>query len=126
LKIVTAFLPRFETWLPPQFDTEGRFAVKGKCCFVEQIVAVLKQVEMVVPVLDLGRQVETSEQTIGNPPVWRLKQFQEEKEKLKKMVAESIPRGLLGFRRGPRRSRMSPQEMGSRRSLSLLKHRSGI
>ena len=43
---------------------EGRFAVKRKRFSVEQIVAVLKQAEVGVPVAELIRQVGISEQTL--------------------------------------------------------------
>jgi putative transposase len=43
---------------------EGRFAVKRKRFSVEQIVAVLKQSEVGVPVAELIRQVGISEQTL--------------------------------------------------------------
>ena len=43
---------------------EGRFAVKRKRFSVEQIVAVLKQPELEVPVAELIRQVGITEQTL--------------------------------------------------------------
>jgi transposase-like protein len=43
---------------------EGGFAVKRKRFSVEQIVAVLKQAEVGVPVAELIRQVGISEQTL--------------------------------------------------------------
>jgi putative transposase len=43
---------------------KGRFAVKRKRFSVEQIVAVLKQAEVGVPVAELIRQVGISEQTL--------------------------------------------------------------
>jgi transposase-like protein len=43
---------------------EGRFAVKRKRFSVEQIVAVLKQAELGVPVAELIRQVGITEQTL--------------------------------------------------------------
>ena len=42
---------------------EGRFAVRRKRFSVEQIVAILKQAEVGVPVADLIRQAGISEQT---------------------------------------------------------------
>ncbi len=65
---------------------------------VEQIVAVLKQVEMGMPVVDATRQFGISEQTVDR---WKkayrglqpdqpreLKQFQEENARLKRLVAD--------------------------------------
>jgi putative transposase len=72
--------------------------VKKKRFSVEQIVGVLKQVEMGVPVTELIRQVGISEQTLyrwkkqyrGLEPdqVRQIKQLQEENGRLKKLVAE--------------------------------------
>jgi len=72
--------------------------VKKKRFSVEQIVAVLKQAELGMPVADVIRQVGISEQTFyrwkklyagleGNQ-VRELKQLQDENARLKKMVAE--------------------------------------
>ena len=72
--------------------------MKKKRFSVEQIVGVLKQVEMGVPVTELIRQVGISEQTLyrwkkqyrGLEPdqVRQIKQLQEENGRLKKLVAE--------------------------------------
>ena len=65
---------------------------------VEQIVAVLKQAELGMPVADLIRQVGISEQTfyrwrkqyagMQSDQVRELKQLQDENARLKKLVAE--------------------------------------
>lgn len=72
--------------------------MKGKRFSVEQIVGVLKQAEVGVPVVQLIRKVGISEQTfcrwkkqyvgleIGQ--VRQLKQLQEENTRLKQLVAE--------------------------------------
>jgi len=65
---------------------------------VEQIVAVLKQVELGLPVADVTRQLGISEQTfyrwkklysgLQSDQVRELKQLQEENARLKRVVAE--------------------------------------
>jgi putative transposase len=77
---------------------KGRFAVKRKRFSVEQIVGVLKQVEVGVPVAELIRQVGISEQTLyrwkkqykglETDQVRQFKQLQEENGRLKRLVAE--------------------------------------
>jgi putative transposase len=73
---------------------------------VEQIVAVLKQVEMGMPVADVTRQLGISEQTFyrwkkaygGLQPdqARELKQLQEENARLKRLVAElSLDKAIL-------------------------------
>jgi len=72
--------------------------VKRKRFSVEQIVAVLKQAELGMPVADLIRQVGISEQTyyrwkkqyagMQSDQVRELKQLQDENARLKKLVAE--------------------------------------
>ena len=73
---------------------------------VEQIVAVLKQVEMGMPVADVMRQLGISEQTFyrwkklysGLQPdqARELKQLQEENARLKRLVAElSLDKAIL-------------------------------
>lgn len=73
---------------------------------VEQIVAVLKQAELGMPVVDLIRQVGISEQTfyrwkkqyagMQSDQVRELKQLQEENTRLKKLVAElSLDKAIL-------------------------------
>ena len=72
--------------------------MKRKRFSVEQIVAVLKQVEMGVPVAELIRQVGITEQTLyrwkkqykglETDHVRQFKQLQEENGRLKKLVAE--------------------------------------
>jgi putative transposase len=73
---------------------------------VEQIVAVLKQAEMGMPVGDLARQLGISEQTFyrwkklycGLQPdqARELKQLQDENARLKKLVAElSLDKAIL-------------------------------
>ena len=67
---------------------------------VEQIVAILKQAEVGVPVADLIRQVGISEQTFYRwekqyvglevDQVRQLRQVQEENVRLKRLVAELI------------------------------------
>jgi putative transposase len=77
---------------------EGGFAVKRKRFSVEQIVAVVKQAEIGVPVAELIRQVGISEQTLyrwkkqykglETDQVRQFKQLQEENGRLKRVVAE--------------------------------------
>ena len=85
---------------------------------IEQIVAVLKQVEIGIPVADVMRQLGISEQTFyrwkklyaGLQPdqARELKQLQEENVRLKKLVAElsldkAIPQDVASEDwRGPR------------------------
>jgi putative transposase len=80
--------------------------VKRKRLSVEQIVAVLKQAEMGLPVADEIRQVGISEQTyyrwrkqysgLQSDQVRELKQLQEENARLKRLVAElSLDKAIL-------------------------------
>ena len=80
------------------------FAVKKKRFSVEQIVAVLKQAELGMPVADIVRQVGISEQTfyrwkkqysgLQSDQVRELKQLQD--ARLKKLVAElSLDKAIL-------------------------------
>ena len=73
---------------------------------VEQIVAVLKQAEMGLPVADLVRQVGITEQTfytwkrqyagMESDQVRELRQVQDENARLKKLVAElSLDKAVL-------------------------------
>jgi putative transposase len=72
--------------------------VKKSRFSVEQIVAVLKQAELGLPVADLIRQIGISEQTfyrwrkqyagMQSDQVRELKQLQDENARLKKLVAE--------------------------------------
>jgi putative transposase len=72
--------------------------VKQKRFNVEQIVAVLKQAEAGVPLAELIRRVEISEQTFYRwkkqyvglevDQVRQLSQFQEENNRLKRLVAD--------------------------------------
>ena len=72
--------------------------MKKKRFSVEQIVGVLKQAEVGIPVGERVRQVEISEQTFYRwkkkyeklevDPVLQLKQLQEEKARLKRLVAD--------------------------------------
>lgn len=73
---------------------------------VEQIVAVLKQAELGLPVMDLIRQVGISEQTfyrwkqqyagLESDQIRELKQVVEENARLKKLVAElSLNKAVL-------------------------------
>ena len=72
--------------------------MKRKHFSVEQIVAVLKQAEVGVPVAELIRQVGITEQTLyrwkkqykglQTDQVRQLKQLQDENGRLKKLVAE--------------------------------------
>ena len=72
--------------------------MKRKRFSVEQIVAVLKQAELGLPVAELVRQVGISEQTfyrwkkqysgLQSDQVRELKQLQDENARLKKLVAE--------------------------------------
>ena len=80
--------------------------MKKKRFSIEQIVAVLKQAELGMPVADLIRQVGISEQTfyrwkkqyagMQSDQVLELKQLQEENARLKKLVAElSLNKAIL-------------------------------
>jgi putative transposase len=80
--------------------------VKGKRFSVEQIVAVLKQAELGLPIADLTRQIGISEQTyyrwkkqyagLQSDQVRELKQLQDENARLKKLVAElSLDKAIL-------------------------------
>jgi len=72
--------------------------MKRKRFAVEQIVAVLKEAEAGMPVVDLIRRIGISEQTfyrwkkqyagLDSDQARQLKQLQEENERLKKIVAE--------------------------------------
>jgi len=80
--------------------------VKRKRFSVEQIVAVLKQAELGLPVADLIRHVGISEQTyyrwkkqysgLQSDQARELKQLQDENARLKKLVAElSLDKAIL-------------------------------
>lgn len=80
--------------------------MKRKRFSVEQIVAILKQAEVGVPVVELCRQVGITEQTFYRwkkqyvgleiDQVRQLKQLQEENARLKKLVAElSLDKTML-------------------------------
>lgn len=80
--------------------------MKRKRYSVEQIVAVLKQAEMGMPVADLVRQTGITEQTfyrwkkkyqgLESDQVRELKQVQDENARLKKLVAElSLDKAVL-------------------------------
>ena len=73
---------------------------------VEQIVAVLKQAELGLPVADLPHELRISEQTfyrwkklyggLGTGELRRLKQLEEENRKLKQLVANlSLDKHIL-------------------------------
>jgi putative transposase len=80
--------------------------VKRKRFSVEQIVAVLKQAELGMPIADLTRQMGISEQTyyrwkkqyaaLQSDQVRELKQLVDENGRLKKLVAElSLDKAIL-------------------------------
>ena len=80
--------------------------MKTKRFSVEQIVAVLKEAEAGMPVAELIRRIGISEQTfyrwkkqyagLDSDQARRLKQLQEENERLKKIVAElSLDKAML-------------------------------
>ncbi|AHB04863.1 transposase [Pandoraea pnomenusa 3kgm] len=80
--------------------------MKTKRYAVEQIVEILKQAELGMPVAELIRQVGISEQTfyrwkklysgLQTDQVRELKQLQDENAKLKKLVAElSLDKAVL-------------------------------
>lgn len=80
--------------------------MKRKRFSIEQIVAVLKQAGLGMPVADILRQVGISEQTfyrwkkqyagLESDQVRELKQLQDENARLKKLVAElSLDRAIL-------------------------------
>jgi putative transposase len=80
--------------------------MKGKRFAVEQIVAILKQAELGMPIADIIRQVGISEQTfyrwkkqytgLESSEVRELRQLKEENARLKKIVAElSLDKAIL-------------------------------
>lgn len=80
--------------------------MKGKRFSVEQIVAVLKQAELGMPVAEIVRKVGISEQTfyrwkklyagLEGDQVRELKQLQEENARLKRLVADlSLDKAIL-------------------------------
>jgi putative transposase len=80
--------------------------VKKKRFSVEQIVAVLKQAELGMPVAEVIRRIGISEQTfyrwkkqyagLQSEQVRELKQLQDENTRLKKLVAElSLDKAIL-------------------------------
>ncbi len=80
--------------------------MKRKRFSVEQIVAVLKQAELGMPVADIFRQVGISEQTfyrwkkqyagLQSDQVRELKQLRDENARLKKLAAElSLDKAIL-------------------------------
>lgn len=80
--------------------------MKRKRFSVEQIVAVLKQAELGMPVAELIRRIGVSEQTfyrwkrvyggMQSDQVRELKQLQEENTRLKKLVADlSLDKAIL-------------------------------
>lgn len=80
--------------------------MKGKRFAVEQIVAILKQAELGMPVADIIRQVGISEQTfyrwkkqytgLESSEVRELRQLKDENARLKKIVAElSLDKAIL-------------------------------
>lgn len=80
--------------------------MKKKRFSVEQIVAVLKQAELGLPVVDLIRKVGITEQTfyrwkkqysgMGSVQIRELKQLSEENARLKKLVADlSLDKAVL-------------------------------
>jgi putative transposase len=80
--------------------------MKKKRFSVEQIVGVLKQGEVGVPVAELIRKVGISEQTfyrwkkhyvgLESDEVWEMKQLQDENSRLKPLVAElSLDKTML-------------------------------
>jgi putative transposase len=88
-----------ESEFPAKSKNQGRgFAVKRKRYSVEQIVAILKQAEVGIPVAELIRQAGISEQTFYRwkkqyvglevDQVRQLRQVQEENVRLKRLVAE--------------------------------------
>ena len=80
--------------------------MKRKRFSVEQIVAVLKQVEVGVPVVEVCRQVGVSEQTsyrwkkqyvgLEIDQVRQLKQLQEENASVRGIVQRNVSVGVLG------------------------------
>ena len=93
------FLIQCESEFPAKSkDPRKGFAVKRKRYSVEQIVAILKQAEVGVPVAELIRQAGISEQTFYRwkkhyvglevDQVRQLRQVQEENVRLKHLVAE--------------------------------------
>ena len=80
--------------------------MKGKRFAVEQIVTILKQAELGMPVADIIRQVGICEQTfyrwkkqyagLESSEVRELRQLKEENARLKKIVAElSLDKAIL-------------------------------
>jgi len=76
----------------------GGLAIKKKGLSVEQIVALLKQAELGLPVADLIREVGITEQTfyrwkkkysgMESVQIRELKQLSEENARLKKLIAD--------------------------------------
>ena len=76
--------------------------MKKKRFAVEQIVAILKQAELGIPIVELIRQVGVSEQTFYRwkkkysglevDQVRQLKQMREENARLKRIVADLTPK----------------------------------
>ena len=89
-----------------KIDEGGDFAMKKKRFSVEQIVAVLKQAELGVPVAEVIRKVGISEQTfyrwkkqyvgLETDQARQMKQLQEENRRLKQLVADlSLDKTML-------------------------------
>ena len=100
--------------------------MKRKRFSVEQIVAVLKQAELGMPVADLIRQVGIAEQTfyrwkkqyagMQSDQVRELKQLQDENARLKRLVAElSLDKAILqdiNSKNGPARAEAPRGQFG--------------
>jgi putative transposase len=95
-----------ESEFPAKSDEGGICRVKRKRFSVEQIVAIVKQAEMGMPVAELIRRVGISEQTFYRwkkqftgleiDQVRQLRQLQDENGRLKKLVAElTLDRAML-------------------------------
>ena len=105
--IAPLFLTYAESEFPAESDlAKGGFAVKRKRFSVEQIVGILKQAEVGVPVVELCRQAGIAEQTFYRwkkqyvglevDQVRQLKQLLDEIARLKRLVAElSLDKTML-------------------------------
>jgi len=103
--------------------------MKKKRFSVEQIVAVLKQAELGMPVADLIRQIGISEQTfyrwkkqyagMQSDQVRELKQLQDENVRLKKLVAElSLDKAILQADQATQKQSVLQQRQGSQAGLA--------
>jgi len=111
---------------------KGEDAMKRKRFSVEQIVAVLKQAELGMPVADLIRKVGITEQafyrwekvykSLESEQVRKLKQLQEENTRLKGVVADLNLDKVMLLSRG----RLNPPSRWLRRQKAVVTRREGV